>query len=141
MKVPIEGGCACGAIRYRCTAQPITTLLCHCRICRSASGSAFAAAVLVPAEAFELLRGTPRASVMSGVDGRIERTFCADCGSPLIARPRPDWIDIAAGSLDGSDEFAPQIQIYVSHAMQWNTTDPDIIGFSELPDEAAPPPE
>src|SRR6516165_12790099 len=57
MKVPFTGGCACGAIRYECTGEPIMMLKCHCRDCQHITGGGFAAAVLLPAEAFQLTKG------------------------------------------------------------------------------------
>jgi hypothetical protein len=51
MKVPFTGGCLCGAIRYECSAEPIVMGNCHCRDCQRATGSAFAAALLVPRNA------------------------------------------------------------------------------------------
>ena len=33
MAVPFTGGCACGAIRYECTAEPLYMGNCHCRDC------------------------------------------------------------------------------------------------------------
>ncbi|WP_409878663.1 GFA family protein [Dendronalium sp. ChiSLP03b] len=47
----IRGGCMCGAIRYECSAEPIAMGNCHCRDCQRATGSAFAAALLVPSSA------------------------------------------------------------------------------------------
>jgi hypothetical protein len=57
MKVPFTGGCACGAVRYDCTAEPIMMLKCHCRDCQHITAGGFAAAVLLPAEAFRLTKG------------------------------------------------------------------------------------
>lgn len=36
----ITGGCACGAIRYEVTAEPIVTFNCHCRDCQKTTGGA-----------------------------------------------------------------------------------------------------
>jgi hypothetical protein len=51
MKIPFTGGCMCGNIRYECTAEPIVMGNCHCRDCQRATGTAFAAAMLVPLHA------------------------------------------------------------------------------------------
>jgi hypothetical protein len=37
-----EGGCACGAMRYRLTAAPLIVHACHCRDCQRLTGDAFA---------------------------------------------------------------------------------------------------
>jgi hypothetical protein len=50
MKEEFTGGCACGAIRYNCSEKPVAQLICHCRDCQRASGSATAASVLVASD-------------------------------------------------------------------------------------------
>jgi hypothetical protein len=47
MKVPFTGGCACGAIRYECNAEPIMMGKCHCRDCQHISGGPFVPFVIV----------------------------------------------------------------------------------------------
>jgi len=47
MAQKLSGGCACGAIHYECSADPLRMLNCHCRDCQQASGSAYAAIVVV----------------------------------------------------------------------------------------------
>ena len=36
-----EGGCLCGAVRYRAIAAPIRAVICHCSMCRKHSGAPF----------------------------------------------------------------------------------------------------
>ena len=38
MNNPYTGGCACGAIRYECNAEPMFSWICHCRECQRATG-------------------------------------------------------------------------------------------------------
>jgi hypothetical protein len=48
MTIPFTGGCACGAIRYECSAEPIMMFKCHCRDCQQVTGGGFVAGLLVP---------------------------------------------------------------------------------------------
>lgn len=47
MTIPFSGGCACGKIRYTCTAAPIAMLNCHCQDCQISSGAPFASGIIV----------------------------------------------------------------------------------------------
>src|SRR5438128_1643089 len=78
-----EGGCLCGAIRYRVSGAPITTNLCHCTQCRRQTGSPLPAFVTFPLDRFHLLSGEP-ASYRSS-DFAV-RQFCPRCGSALFWR-------------------------------------------------------
>ena len=75
-----EGGCLCGAVRYRVTGRPIWTAFCHCRSCRRATGSAVAAYAGYAADRFEVTKGA--ATHFASSDG-VSRGFCPRCGSPL----------------------------------------------------------
>ena len=59
MAQKLSGGCACRAIHYECSVAPGLMLNCHCRDCQQASGSAYAAIVVVPKAAVQI-RGEPR---------------------------------------------------------------------------------
>jgi hypothetical protein len=56
MPTPFTGGCACGATRYECGAEPIISINCHCRDCQRASGSPFASVPLGPQAAIKIKR-------------------------------------------------------------------------------------
>src|SRR3954447_9105855 len=85
---PFSGGCACGAIRYESTAEPVFMLHCHCRDCQRSSGGPFSSFVVVAKEAFKLLQGSPRFyGSPSEMGGKTHRGFCADCGSPIMGTP------------------------------------------------------
>ena len=45
------GGCLCGAVRYRASADPLRVVSCHCGMCRRTSGAAFLTFVHFPAGA------------------------------------------------------------------------------------------
>src|SRR5215208_4320978 len=82
------GGCACEAIRYETTAEPVLMLHCHCRDCQRASGGPFSSFVIVPTEAFKLLQGELRFHASpSEMGGMTRRGFCPDCGARLWSGP------------------------------------------------------
>jgi hypothetical protein len=79
MPTPFSGGCACGAIRYECNAEPIVMFNCHCRDWQRATGGPFSAVVYVPAKAFKITKGSPRYyKTSSEGGGRNLRGFCPE---------------------------------------------------------------
>ena len=130
-----EGGCACKAVRYRVSADPIAVMNCHCRACQYASGGGYTTGVVVPSEAFMLTQGTPKGyATMGESDGTVTRYFCAECGSPLYSLPesRPLAI-VKAASLDDPSGLSVMGALYVSEAQPWAHIDPDKLRFEKMP--------
>lgn len=123
------GGCACGAVRYECSAAPLVMLTCHCRDCQRASGGGSSPVVAVPAAALTLERGEPRWYAVRGDAGHTARRgFCAECGSPLLAGSSrmPDVVVIKAASLDDPSWFSPVADLWTSSAQPWDVMDPKL---------------
>jgi Glutathione-dependent formaldehyde-activating enzyme len=59
MKHSLEGGCACGAVRYRLASAPMFVHCCHCRDCQRQTGSAFALNALIETDRVAVLSGAP----------------------------------------------------------------------------------
>ena len=107
MNVPFSGGCACGAIRYECSAEPLAMLNCHCRDCQQSSGAPFGSGVVVPTNSVEIA-GSPKGYSVRASSGFLTtRRFCSNCGSPLftVGEARPDFMSIRFTSLDDSSEL------------------------------------
>ncbi len=117
-----EGGCLCGAVRYRVDGEPLIATLCHCRSCCRASGAPAVAWVVWRAEEFAFTAGTPRRFSSSPA---VERTFCGVCGTALTYRhdARPDRIDTTTVSLDDAEAFAPSREIWLEHKLGWEPVD------------------
>jgi hypothetical protein len=128
MATSIEGGCLCGAIRYRATAEPRVGTLCHCRSCRVASGAPSVAWTIFPAEAFAFVSGKP---VEFESSPGVMRGFCSMCGTPLTYRrtANPRTIDVTTATLDAADDFAPSKEIWVSEKLAWERLNEDIPHF------------
>jgi hypothetical protein len=129
------GGCACGAIRYECRAEPLFAASCHCRDCQRESGAGYIPVLGVPADAFRVTRGEPRGFTLVADSGNpTTRFFCRDCGSPLFGRPgvAPEMVTIRAGSLDDPSLFRPSENLYVSSAQPWDRMDPALRQVAKL---------
>jgi hypothetical protein len=138
MSTPFSGGCACGAIRDECSAEPLVALNCHCRDCQRASGSAFALALIVPKAAFTFIKGTPKYHRVTGDSGNpVERGFCPECGSPVfINEPaNPAFVEIQAASLDDPSWVQPVVDIFAASAQPWDHMNPALPKFERSPTE------
>ena len=80
-----EGGCLCGAIRYRVAGEPIATTLCHCADCQTFAGGPYRATV-APLPGTLRMSGTPTHYIKDADSGRQRvQAFCGTCGSHLYA--------------------------------------------------------
>jgi hypothetical protein len=115
----LEGGCLCGAVRYRATGTPFDITHCHCTLCRGASGAAFVTWFSVPAAAFALVRGVPARFDASPA---AMRTFCSGCGTPLTFQMHasPGEIDVTVCSLDDPDRLTPEDHTFVRSRLHWS---------------------
>lgn len=137
MKLPYSGGCACGAIRYECTANPAFAWNCHCRDCQQASGGAYCPVMYVP-RANLTIEGTAQYYDVKAESGNlVSRGFCPTCGSNLfiLADLVPDLQGLWASSLDDPNEFAPQVHVWTGSAPSWSALSPHLDKISKAPNE------
>jgi hypothetical protein len=116
--MPIQGGCFCGAVRYRAISAPIASSICHCQSCRRVSGAPLVPWVTFAREDFKITGGETT-SLQSSQD--VERTFCSKCGTPLSYRSTafPDEIDVTTCSLDDPNAHPPTHHSWTSHDLRW----------------------
>lgn len=136
MEIPFTGGCACGAVRYESSAEPLAMLHCHCRDCQQSSGGPFSSFVAVPKAAFKLLQGSLRFHLSpSEAGGQNHRGFCPNCGAPVISKPdaAPEIVAIRTASLDDPSWFEPKMNVWTSDAQSWDQMDPSVPKFEKYP--------
>jgi len=120
--LPMTGGCSCGAIRYEITSFPLLLYTCNCTNCQTASGSAFALNMPVPAEGFHIRQGEPKAwRHISPTGVAVISWFCADCGGRLYGdrAGREQIINLRAGTLDDTTWLVPVMHMYMKSAQPW----------------------
>jgi hypothetical protein len=114
-----EGGCHCGAVRYRVSGKPEHVALCHCSDCRKASGAPMVAWVAFGEVDFAVTSGEAKTRNSSG---QAMRSFCGECGTPLWfcnAEVLPGIVDVQLATLDDPNAFAPQAHIQVAERIGW----------------------
>ena len=121
MQLPIEGGCLCGAVRYRIDGPVLGASICHCATCRRAAGAQSVAWLTVPADGFALVQGQPAAFASSP---GVERTHCAVCGTSLTFRADASSVDVTIASLDDPEAVPPSSEIWLEHRLSWEPVDP-----------------
>ena len=130
MSEHFEGGCLCGAIRFRTSDIPLALSRCHCRSCRLAVGSAGVAWAIFRRTDFALLQGT-LVHYRSSPDA--VRTFCGNCGTSISYEPidNPENIEITSSTFDEPSRFAPTREVWVSHRLIWEQLDRALPQFPE----------
>ena len=122
------GGCLCGAVRYRATADPVRAVNCHCGMCRKSSGAAFLTFVHFPLGAFAWTKGAPTRYRSSPEAGR---GFCARCGSPLMMYESVlgDRVQVTLGSLDRAGDVRPDDHVWTESQLPWLHVEDDLPRF------------
>ncbi|MGE0826905.1 MAG: GFA family protein [Candidatus Binatia bacterium] len=141
MSTLFTGGCACGAVRYQCDAEPLLAFNCHCRDCQRASGTAFAAILRIPTAGFTVTKGEPKFYTVTGNSGNtVSRGFCPACGSPLFSRlsGMSDVVGVRVGSLDDPSHYRAAMDIFVASAQPWDHMSPELPKFPGYPQGVGP---
>lgn len=126
-----DGGCMCGAIRYRLQGPFTYSAHCHCRSCQRSVGAGFATYSAVNPEAFEIIMG--EMSIYSSSKG-VYRGFCNQCGTSL-SYSGDDWSDIAvmSATLDDPSAARPTSNVYTSHKQPWVLLDKELSEYPGFP--------
>ena len=130
MEPAIEGGCCCGAVRYRSAGEVTNTMVCHCTSCRRQAGSPVVAWVTVPSDSFRYTRGHP---IEFHSTPPVTRTFCGACGTPLTYQhvKRTAQIDVTTCSLDEPARFPPTHHSWLGDDIAWVRFGDGLPGFRE----------
>ena len=132
----LEGGCACGRIRYRLEAPPLFVHCCHCRWCQRETGSAFVINALIEADRIRLLAGEPRVVNTPSESGRGQKIHrCPVCQIALwsnYGRMGDAIRFLRVGTLHEPDRIVPDIHIFTSSKQPWVTLPADVPAVPEF---------
>ena len=120
---PIDGGCDCGAVRYRMETAPLFVNCCHCRWCQRETGTAFALNAMIEADRVTHLGAEPELIDTPSASGKGQKI--ARCPKCRIAV----WSNysgagsmlrfVRVGTLDEPDSLPPSIHIFTTTKQPW----------------------
>jgi hypothetical protein len=139
MNVSREGGCACGAVRYRLASEPLFVHCCHCLNCQRQTGSAFVVNLLIEADRFEVLGRDPEPVDVPRDDGSTQRIFrCPVCQVAVFSEyGRPEVRFVRGGTLDEPSSVSPDVHIYTRSKVAWVTLPESVPAFEVYYDSKA----
>jgi hypothetical protein len=118
-----EGGCACGAVRYRLTEAPLIVHACHCRDCQRLSGSAFVVNLWIERRHVETDHARLRAIRLTAGSGKPHEVFsCPDCGAAIYSKYHAapgDTVMLRGGTLDDPAAAPPDVHIFTRSKVPW----------------------
>lgn len=128
-----EGGCHCGAVRYRLEGEPMHVALCHCGDCRRSAGAPVVAWAAFRDDALSVTKGELRTRNSSGA---AMRSFCPECGTGLFYRNAemlPGIVDVQSATLDVPESLPPGVQIQTAERLAWMESAHELPAFERYP--------
>ena len=119
----MEGGCACGEVRYRLASAPMFVHCCHCTSCQTETGSAFVINALIESDRVETLKGAAEPMMTPSESGRGQQIWrCPTCHVALWSNygGATDVLRfVRVGTLDAPAALPPDIHIYTRSKLPW----------------------
>ncbi len=129
----LEGGCDCGAVRYRLLDAPMFVHCCHCRWCQRESGAAFTLNALLETACVQLLHGAPECIDTPSASGKGQKILrCPTCKVALwshYAGGGEAMAFVRIGTLDEPARCPPGAHIYASSKLPWVSLPADVPAF------------
>ena len=121
MTETMTGGCQCGRVRYAARIANDDAYLCHCGMCRRATGGVSIAFCNVPKADVAWTPAPPDHYASSAI---ARRGFCSACGTPLsFDYPDSPDMDLTVGSFDDPGRFVPRNHFAVDTMLEhWRDT-------------------
>lgn len=133
------GGCLCGAVRYRATAQPIVTRVCWCRVCQYVGAGSGTVNVCFPSAAVSTEGVLQDYELTADSGNRMHRRFCPTCGTHVFtaSEARPHLVFVRVGTLDDPEIAQPAMTIWTESAPSWACFDERLPKVARQPPPAA----
>ncbi len=132
----IEGGCYCGAVRFKAEGDPLFKAQCHCRECQYIAGGSPNVLMGMPESGFAYTKSSPKAFRRSDLENPATREFCPECGTHLLSRAPgiPGAVMIKVGTFDDPSQFGmPQMAIFTIDKQSFHHVPDGVAVFERTP--------
>jgi hypothetical protein len=128
----IEGGCLCGAVRFKISKDPVVIRACWCRLCQYIASGNATINLAFSRDAISLTGELKDYTSVADSGRHMHRRFCPSCGTHLFseAEERPHLIIVRGGTLDDPNLAHPSATIWTASAPEWARIDPDCEQFA-----------
>jgi len=122
MKSHLEGGCACGSVRFEIAGNSEFSIQCHCRKCQRATGGGHASVIAFASEKVALKGEIRQFPQQSDTGSTTYSGFCPNCGSPLTSKTDrfPDRLYFHVASFDDPSKFKANLIVFEDAAQPWD---------------------
>lgn len=128
-----EGGCYCGAVRYRAEGEPLMEGQCHCRECQYITGGGPNVCIALPLGGFRYTKGSPASFTRSDIPNPVTRRFCPTCGTAIGSEVQGTMMIVKVGTMDDPSRFRPKVAIYTVDQQPFHMIPEGIPTFERLP--------
>jgi len=132
----VDGGCYCGALRFRASGEPMFRGQCHCRECQYISGGHPNAVMAMPESGFTYTKGMPKKFKRSDLPNGVTREFCPDCGTHILAKSPavPGAVLLKVGTFDDPSLYGkPQMVIFTIDKQVFHQIPEGVPVFERVP--------
>ncbi len=124
------GSCLCGARKYAIDSEIRGVWVCHCSLCRKASGSIGNTILIVPTAQFRWIEGADHGETYA-LRETYTITRCKTCGTPLPAEVDEANVYVTAGTLDDPLEDGIEAHLFCASRADWDRDKEDVRYFDE----------
>jgi hypothetical protein len=134
----MEGGCACGNLRYRLTGRPMIVNACHCTWCQRETGSVHALNAVYEFDRVEHLKAEPEIVGTPSVSGKGQKIArCPVCKVAIWSNYPGAGAAVRfvrVGTMDNPGQCPPDAHIFTSTKQPWVTLPSEAKVFAEFYD-------
>ena len=134
----LEGGCACGEVRYRLTRESMFVHGCHCTWCQRETGSAFVVNALIESTHVEVVSGAPNMILTPSASGNGQKIVrCPTCQVAVWSHYSGMGEAVSfvrVGTADEPHRMPPRAHVYTSTKQPWVLLPDDIPVAAEFYD-------